>query len=83
MEIAGSEVVRGSQALEDCAVYEAKSRDGRAVAIKVVPQVAHEVAHQMLQHEAQALRLLGGLSSPALLALAAVCLAGKRRRSQA
>ncbi|HYP06068.1 MAG TPA: AarF/UbiB family protein [Bryobacteraceae bacterium] len=68
MQIAGCRIVRVIQALEDCAVYEAVSLDRRTVAIKVVPSAAHELAHTMLRHEAQALRLLNGHCAPALLA---------------
>jgi hypothetical protein len=68
MEIAGCEVARVLQSLDDCAVYEAISRDRRSVAIKVVPSSAPEIAHTMLSHEAKALRLLHGSCTPALLA---------------
>jgi serine/threonine-protein kinase len=68
-ELAGYEVVRCIQLVEDTEVYQARTADGGAVALKLVRTGFEAALGPRLAHEAQVLRLLGGRAAPRLLEL--------------
>jgi serine/threonine-protein kinase len=65
--IAGNTVTRAIQALIDSELYQATTREGRAVAVKIARPNAGAKMSRLLSEEASLLRRAGGVSTPALL----------------
>ena len=65
--IAGTEVVRCVQALEDTELYEVKTGEGRPAALKILRPNAGREAARMFDREAAVLEILQGDVSPKLL----------------
>jgi hypothetical protein len=64
--LAAVEVMHVVQILADTEVYQAKTADGKIVALKVTRAKAPATANDLLRHEAAMLHYLGGVVSPAL-----------------
>ena len=65
--IAGNTVTRAIQALIDSEVYQATTREGRSVAVKIARPNAGAKMSRLLSEEASLLQRAGGVSAPALL----------------
>src|SRR5215213_4162125 len=66
--IAGYEIRRAVQILEDTELYEARDGAGRAVAVKIARPNPSDLTRHMLDHEASVLRRLDGLACPRVVA---------------
>jgi serine/threonine-protein kinase len=66
--VAGFEVVRAVQALEDTELYEATAAEGGRVALKLARPEFAVLGLELMTREAAALRLIGGRHAPELVA---------------